>query len=271
VTSPAIPREPAEAAFARRAARADDLARSSRAAEGPLHFAAGLYRAQGTLAAAVMRAHRDRPLGGRLESDLDGFAGALGALLRYAAGAGPPALAEDARSREAEDLGVARARLQACWSGDRATGEDYLSRALLRPYLEILAGLGIAPDRRHRPGGCPFCAAPPWIAARRSSPEMDGAQRFLGCSLCGGEWPFNRVRCPGCGEENPARLPSFQTDAHPWVRIEGCETCHRYLKSIDLTGDARSIPEVDDLVSLALDLWAAEQGFQRIEPGLAGV
>ncbi|HXB54286.1 MAG TPA: formate dehydrogenase accessory protein FdhE [Vicinamibacteria bacterium] len=271
MTSPATPREPAEAAFARRAARADELAGSSRAALGPLRFAAGLYRAQATLAAAVASAHRQRPLVGRLQSDLDGFAGALRALLRYAAGAGPPALAEEARSRETEDMGVARARLEACWSGDCATGEDYLSRALLRPYLEVLAGLGIAPDRSQRPGGCPFCAAPPWIAARRSSPDVDGARRFLGCSLCGGEWPVNRVRCPACEEENPARLPSFQTDAHPFVRIEGCETCHRYLKSIDLTVDARSIPEVDDLVSLALDLWAAEQGFQRIEPGLAGV
>jgi formate dehydrogenase maturation protein FdhE len=55
------------------------------------------------------------------------------------------------------------------------------------------------------------------------------------------------------------------------VRIEGCETCRRYLKSIDLTADARPIPEVDDLVTLALDLWASEQGFTRVEPGLAGL
>jgi formate dehydrogenase maturation protein FdhE len=31
------------------------------------------------------------------------------------------------------------------------------------------------------------------------------------------------------------------------------------------------MPEVDDLASIALDLWAVEQGFTRIEPGLAGV
>jgi FdhE protein len=100
---------------------------------------------------------------------------------------------------------------------------------------------------------------------------MDGARRFLGCALCGGEWPVNRIRCAGCGEEDPRRLPSFSSEAHPTVRIEGCETCRRYLKSIDLTADARLIPEVDDLASLALDLWAAEQGFSRMEPGLAGL
>jgi formate dehydrogenase maturation protein FdhE len=43
------------------------------------------------------------------------------------------------------------------------------------------------------------------------------------------------------------------------------------VKSIDLTVDARRIPEIDELVSLSLDLWAVEQGYQRIEPGLAGL
>jgi len=28
---------------------------------------------------------------------------------------------------------------------------------------------------------------------------------------------------------------------------------------------------VDDLASIAMDLWAVEQGFTRIEPGMAGL
>jgi formate dehydrogenase maturation protein FdhE len=43
------------------------------------------------------------------------------------------------------------------------------------------------------------------------------------------------------------------------------------MKSLDLSLDARPIPEVDDLLSISLDLWAVEQGFTRIEPGLAGI
>jgi FdhE protein len=46
---------------------------------------------------------------------------------------------------------------------------------------------------------------------------------------------------------------------------------HRgYVKSIDLTVDAHAIPEVDDLDSISMDLWATSEGFARIEPGLAG-
>jgi FdhE protein len=66
------------------------------------------------------------------------------------------------------------------------------------------------------------------------------------------------------------KLPSFQSDNHPAARIEACEICRRYVKSIDLSVDGRAIPEVDDLVSLSMDLWAAGEGFTRIEPGLAG-
>jgi formate dehydrogenase maturation protein FdhE len=43
------------------------------------------------------------------------------------------------------------------------------------------------------------------------------------------------------------------------------------VKSLDLTQDARPLPEVDDLISISLDLWAEEQQFQRLEPGLAGI
>jgi len=100
---------------------------------------------------------------------------------------------------------------------------------------------------------------------------MEGARRLLACALCGGEWLFERIRCPSCFEEDPQELPHFQNDKHRNVRIEACETCHRYIKSIDLSEDARPIPEVDDLVSLAMDLWAVEQGYTRIEPGLAGL
>jgi len=31
------------------------------------------------------------------------------------------------------------------------------------------------------------------------------------------------------------------------------------------------VPEIDELVALSLDLWAASQGYQALEPGLAGL
>ena len=142
---------------------------------------------------------------------------------------------------------------------------------MLRPYAEVLVRAGIAPDRPRPAGACPSCGGAPWIAARRPEAGAEAARRLLGCGLCGAEWPASRIRCPACPEEDPQKLPSFRSETYPAARIEACETCRRYVKSIDLTLDALAIPEVDDLVSLSLDLWAAEQGFRRIAPGLAGV
>jgi formate dehydrogenase formation protein len=272
VRETAAPEGLVEAAFQRRAARAEVLASAAQAAAEPLRFAAGLYRVQGRLAATVESVHAGRPLCGRLEPDLDRLQPGVVEVLRFAAESGPLALAEEARARGRDDASVARSRLLVFWSGDSEPGEGYyLSRALLRPYVEVLRGRGIPPDRIHGPGECPFCGGAPWIAARRSESDADGALRRLGCALCGGEWPFGRIRCPCCFEEDPTKLPSFRSETHPTVRIEACETCRRYVKSIDLTADARAIPEVDDLVSLGMDLWAQEQGYARVAPGLAGI
>jgi FdhE protein len=261
------------AAFVRRAARAEALARDSAAAE-PLRFAAGLYRAQGLAAAIFEGRHRERPLCGRLRDDADRLGDGVLSLLRFAVEQGPPGLAAEAAPFARDEPGL-HERLLAWWDGDR-TGADYLSRALLRPYVETLAALGVTPELfvgsgRVDSGRCPFCGGAPWVAARREDAGAAGARRLLGCALCGGEWPLGRVLCASCGEGDPAKLPSFGSDRHPAARIEACETCRRYVKSIDLGVDGHAIPEVDDLASLSMDLWASGEGFSRIEVGLVGM
>jgi hypothetical protein len=246
------------------------LAPEAPAAEEPLRFAAGLYRVQGRMAGALAAAHAEDPLTGHLDEDAGRLADQLPALLRYAAENGPEVLSGDARARQKDLPSTARTRLLVYWAGDRSSTEDYLSRAILRPYVELLRSVNVPPVRVHRQGQCPFCGGNPWICARREGSLMEGARRMLGCALCGGEWLFGRILCPSCHEGDPHKLPSFQNDRHPALRIEACETCHRYVKSIDLSEDARPIPEVDDLASIAMDLWAVEQGYTRIEPGLAG-
>lgn len=238
------------------AARAEALAPSSEAAREVLLFAAGLYREQARFAAAL------RGLSANLKEDLAKLP--LAPLLDWLAAHGPEQLAFDARAEE--DL---PARLLAFWArGDR---EDYLSRALLRPYVQSLATTGVRPDRPRAERACPFCGGAPWVASRRSQSDGDGAARHLHCALCGTSWQVLRAVCPSCGESDPAKLPAYNTATHIGVRIESCENCRKYLKSIDLTLDARPIPEVDELLSLGMDLWAVEQGLERFEPGLAGL
>jgi FdhE protein len=256
--------------FERKAARAELLAESAPAVADPLVFAAKLFRLQGRLAAAVSARHADAPFSGEA-GDLSRIVDLLPALLAFGAADGPSELAEAAEARAKDDPAIATARLRVFWEGGHDALEDYLSRAFLRPFAELLARAGIAAHRPRHEGHCPACGAAPIVSYRKELPESNGAARFLVCGLCGTEWSFNRIRCPSCQEENPAKLPSFQSDVHKNVRIEACETCRRYVKSLDLTVDARPLPEVDDLVSLAMDLWAIEEGWTRLEPGWAGI
>lgn len=236
----------------------------------PLAFASRLFRLQGRLAAAVKARHGEAPFSGDA-ADLPRVVDLLPPLLAFAAADGPSELAEAADVRAKDDAATAAARLRVYWEGEREAQDDYLSRAFLRPFAEVLAKAGVAAKRPRHEGHCPSCGSAPIVSFRKELPESNGAARFLVCGLCGTEWAFNRIRCPSCQEENPAKLPGFQSDVHRNVRIEACETCRRYVKSIDLTLDARPLPEVDDLVSLAMDLWAVEQGWTRLEPGWAGI
>jgi len=254
-------------AFARRAARATVLADDSINAAA-LGFAAGLYRAQAEVAGAL--GGPGVTLSGALEHDLAVVRPAIEVVVRYAGEAGPPGLRADVDRYASQGPG----RLVAWWREARSGRTDYLARALLRPYAETLVASGIAPEPCAAPAsvaGCPCCGGPAWIGWRRAGSGDEAAQRFLGCAVCGSERVLGRIACAACGETAPDKLAVFQTERHAGVRIEACDSCRHYVKSIDLTLDGRAIPEIDDLCSLSLDLWAAEQGYDRLEPSLAGV
>ncbi len=257
-------------AFEKRAARATTLLASAPLVAEPLAFASGLFRLQGRLAAAVLARHEDVAFTGA-SADFPRLLDLLAPLLTYASEKGPPELAEAAAARHADADETALSRLAVYWSGEREAREDYLSRAFLRPYAEVLASQGVTLERPRHPGHCPACGNGAVVSVRREVADSGGAARSLACALCGTEWPFARIRCAACHEEDPAKLPNFRTEAHPAVRIEACETCRSYVKSLDLTLDARPVPEVDDLASLAMDLWAVEEGWTRLEPGWAGI
>ena len=245
--------------FEQRGARAALLASQSETAREPLEFAAALCQAQARAASRLQSA----ALKGKFSDDVDLLLPVVTPLIEIIA-----RHSEEGEQRVTDDPATARTRLGVYWSGD---SKDYISRALLQPYAAVLRARNLMPDRPHSPGHCPFCGGAAWVSARKGAPDSEAGFRYLHCALCGLEWSFIRIRCPSCGEDDPYKLPNFQSDVHANVRIEACETCRRYVKSIDLTLDARPIPAIDDLLSLSMDLWAAGEGFSRIEPGLAGL
>jgi formate dehydrogenase maturation protein FdhE len=55
------------------------------------------------------------------------------------------------------------------------------------------------------------------------------------------------------------------------VRVEACDTCHHYIKTIDLTKDGRAVPVVDELAAIPLSLWAAENGYRKVSTNFLGL
>jgi FdhE protein len=116
---------------------------------------------------------------------------------------------------------------------------------------------------------CPRCAGPPHVGVLR--PLGDGAKRSLICSLCATEWEYRRIVCPACGEESVDKLPVYVAEELPHVRVEACDTCRHYIKTIDLTKNGRAVPVVDELAAIPLSLWAAENGYTKVSTNLLGL
>jgi FdhE protein len=138
-------------------------------------------------------------------------------------------------------------------------------RVLMKPYAEHF---------RKPPGDevgptCPSCGSRPVVGVLRG--EGDGARRALVCHLCALEWPYRRVICPNCGEEDKEKLPVYVAAEIDHIRVEACDTCRAYLKSVDLTKDGFAVPDVDEIATVALNLWAEEHGYTKIETNVLGM
>lgn len=145
---------------------------------------------------------------------------------------------------------------------------EFILRVFLQPYAEFLAANRAAPPAIATPSVCPLCASSPMLGVLRI--EGEGGKRFLLCSLCVREWEFRRILCPTCGEETESKLPVYLAEQFPHVRVEACDTCHYYIRTIDLTKDGHAVPIVDDLAALPLTLWADEHNYSRLRSNLLG-
>ncbi|HXG93056.1 MAG TPA: formate dehydrogenase accessory protein FdhE [Blastocatellia bacterium] len=185
----------------------------------------------------------------------------------------PDALASEARALlEASDAEVAEMLIE-YW---RAPGDDqFFAKSFLQPYARWLADAGIRPSGRNLEASenrCPFCQGKPQVAFLKiDEPGAEVGTRKLMCSLCLSPWTFRRVVCANCKEERATQLGYYQAEQIGHVRIEVCETCKHYIKAVDLTKLGFAVPMVEEVATAALDLWARERGYTKIEMNLVGL
>ena len=151
---------------------------------------------------------------------------------------------------------------------DTSDSERLLAWIFLQPYAEYLAAHRENTIVDGAPSTCPLCGGKPVVGVLRS--EGDGAKKSLICMLCAHEWNFRRIYCPACGEEREPQMAFYSAPEIAHVRVDVCDTCHTYLKTIDLTKTGLAVPVVDELATIPLDLWAREHGYQKLQINLLG-
>jgi Protein involved in formate dehydrogenase formation len=147
--------------------------------------------------------------------------------------------------------------------------ERVLAWMFLQPYAEYLADHREIATLNGTPSTCPLCDGKPIVGVLRG--EGDGAKKSLICMLCAHEWVFRRIYCPACGEEREPQMGFYSAPEIAHVRVDVCDSCHTYLKSIDLTKTGLAIPIVDELATLPLDLWARDHGYKKLQINVLGI
>jgi len=172
-------------------------------------------------------------------------------------------------SGDQSGVGVASGFSRKAASGASNPGEQFVIESLLQAFAGQLVIPDRSPGHGSTPMRCPRCDALPVVAVLRE--EGHGARRSLLCALCLTEWECLRIVCPACGEQDRDQLPIYAAEQFAHVRIDACDRCHQYIKTIDLTRDGLAVPCVDDIASVSLDLWAREQGYTRIHRNVLGI
>ncbi len=149
---------------------------------------------------------------------------------------------------------------------------SFLIQASMSPSLAAaaaaLAGSPSDPQQTEiwRHGHCPLCGSLPLLGELR---DKEGF-KYMTCSFCSHAYRVPRLSCTFCGEDDSEKLVFFTVDEEPGYRVEVCKSCSRYVKVADFRKlDRQTMPLLDDLESLALDILAAREGYVR--PTLSGL
>ena len=259
----------------RRIQRAQDLAGQYPFAAEILGFYIHVARFQENLhrqLSAGSPRQPDSELAAFSPDQLEDLSSRFDSFLSMAEAHGPKALAELSRELRARGSSFYPELLQHAWTtttNSPADAQGLLAMAFLQPYAEFLRSRASLRPVSTAHALCPFCTRKPGFGVLRQM--GDGGARSMVCSFCLAEWDFRRIICPGCGEENNKNLPVFTASEFDYIRVECCDACKTYIKSMDLTKNGHAEPLVDELASAPLDLWAREHGYTKLQSNLLGM
>jgi len=129
----------------------------------------------------------------------------------------------------------------------------------LRPSFRAWAKDSHADFDKWQRGSCPVCGNAPSFAEIQGK---EGARR-LRCSLCGADWPYPRLQCVFCANDNFKSLGYISVEGEEEkYSLQTCDECHGYIKVI-ATFDPTPVDLIliEDMATLHLDVIAGEKDF----------
>lgn len=135
-----------------------------------------------------------------------------------------------------------------------------------RPFFRKMKELNPLDDTEWAEGRCPVCNARPAMA----SPFSESTRRLY-CSFCTTSGFYSASTCPFCATPHSAGTEILSSEQEQGYKVELCETCRSYLKSIEQRKLNDVGFDVADLVSLPLDIVAQNRGFARGTPNPIGL
>ncbi|RJP84800.1 MAG: formate dehydrogenase accessory protein FdhE [Desulfobacteraceae bacterium] len=142
---------------------------------------------------------------------------------------------------------------------------DFLVNEMINPVLEIYAEKirDQIELRTWDRGICPVCGEKPALAAL----TKDEGKRILICSSCSTEWKFSRIKCPYCGNHDQQQMSYLLIEKDEKYRIELCDGCRRYLKTIDLRKTTHDVCyDIENIITCHLDIIALNKGYSDRYP-----
>lgn len=147
-------------------------------------------------------------------------------------------------------------------------------RLTLRPFLskashDVLTDFvkTVTIHQQAQPHTCPTCGGPissSAVAGPQGSSTFKGRNAY--CSLCGAQWPIERIVCTSCGTTQPNKLHYYHEADDPAHRLQTCDLCGNYGRvvfQIDLK--APFSMEIEDLILSKLDGMIAQLEAEKAE------
>ena len=109
---------------------------------------------------------------------------------------------------------------------------------------------------------CPVCGK---FADFATLDDKKHGRRYLVCLHCDITWPYKRMGCSYCGNDDYDKLGYILVDDLEGYKIYHCEECKSYLKTFDRRADVARLSDnnlIENVETLFLDLLAVEKGYK---------